>query len=179
MSSNSPAIPTSSKAQAPSGQLSPAQTQPNSAVTGDSYSQRRSGSSFGAGAASRASPTPRSTQQGRKQHKASKRFTRVDDDAIAESVSALASSARLHRTHADQHQLNMRPFNSRKGQTNITHLMNFSLPPRPQNHHHSHGHGRSYRRNPTWGLGSGYHATDKARSVAPASSPRVFPAYTA
>lgn len=60
----------------------------------------------------------------------------------------------------------MRPFNNRKGQTSITHLMNFSLPPRPQNHHHhSHGHGRNYRRNPTWGLGSGYHAVDKARYV--------------
>ncbi|KAF1964330.1 hypothetical protein BU23DRAFT_521279, partial [Bimuria novae-zelandiae CBS 107.79] len=142
--SNPPAIATSSKAQAPSGQLSPAQTQPGSTATSDSYGQRRSGSSFGA--AARPSPTPRGSQQGRKQHKASKRFARVDDDALTES-------------------LNMRPFNSRKGQTNITHLMNFSLPPRPQNNHHSHGHGRSYRRNPTWGLGSGYHATDKARYV--------------
>lgn len=43
--------------------------------------------------------------------------------------------------------------------------MNFSLPPRPQNHHQTHGHGRNYRRNPTWGLGSGYHAVDKARYV--------------
>jgi hypothetical protein len=58
----------------------------------------------------------------------------------------------------------MRPFNNRKGQTSITHLMNFSLPPRPQNHH-SHGYGRNSRRNPTWGLGSGYHAVDKARYV--------------
>lgn len=57
----------------------------------------------------------------------------------------------------------MRPFNNRKGQTSITHLMNFSLPPRPQNH--SHGYGRNNRRNPTWGLGSGYHAVDKARYV--------------
>lgn len=59
----------------------------------------------------------------------------------------------------------MRPFNNRKGQTSITHLMNFSLPPRPHQNHHSHGHGRNYRRNPTWGLGSGYHAIDKARFV--------------
>jgi hypothetical protein len=58
----------------------------------------------------------------------------------------------------------MRPFNNRKGQTSITHLMNFSLPPRPQNHQ-SHGYGRPNRRNPTWGLGSGYHAADKARYV--------------
>jgi hypothetical protein len=61
-------------------------------------------------------------------------------------------------------QLAMRPFNNRKGQTSITHLMNFSLPPRPQNHQ-SHGYGRPNRRNPTWGLGSGYHAADKARYV--------------
>lgn len=57
----------------------------------------------------------------------------------------------------------MRPFNSRKGQTSITHLMSFNLPPRPQNHHG--GHGRNVRRNPTWGMGSGYHAADKARYV--------------
>lgn len=63
-------------------------------------------------------------------------------------------------------QLAMRPLNSRKGQTNITHLMNFSLPPRPQNSsHHPYGGSRNYRRHPTWGLGSGYHAVDKARYV--------------
>jgi hypothetical protein len=58
----------------------------------------------------------------------------------------------------------MRPFSNRKGQTSITHLMNFSLPPRPQNNH-SHGYSRGTRRAPTWGLGSGYHAIDKARFV--------------
>lgn len=88
MSSNS-AIPTSSKATAPSGQLSPAQTQPSSsAATSDSYGQRRSGSSFGAGAATRLA-SPRNTQQVRKQHKASKKFRQADDDAIAETVSFL------------------------------------------------------------------------------------------
>lgn len=55
----------------------------------------------------------------------------------------------------------MRSTTSRKGQTSITHLMNFSLPPRPQYHPPP----RSTRRNPTWGLGSGYHAVDKARYV--------------
>jgi hypothetical protein len=84
--SNPPVIATSSKAQAPSAQPSPAQAQPNSTATSDSYGQRRSGSSFGA--ATRPSPTPRGSQQGRKQHKASKRFPKVDDDAIADSVSA-------------------------------------------------------------------------------------------
>ena len=56
----------------------------------------------------------------------------------------------------------MKSTNSRKGQTSITHLMNFTLPPRPQFHQHS-GYGRNTRRNPTWGLGSGYHAVDKSR----------------
>lgn len=55
----------------------------------------------------------------------------------------------------------MRSTNSRKGQTSITHLMNFSLPPRPQNQPPP----RFRRRYPTWGLGSGYHAVDKARYV--------------
>ncbi|KAF2271167.1 hypothetical protein CC78DRAFT_557175 [Lojkania enalia] len=149
MSSNPPAIPTSSKATTSSGQLSPAQTQPSSIATGDSYGQRRSGgNSFGAGASTRSSPAPRNNQGLRKQNKASKRFRQSDEDAIAESLS-------------------MRPFNSRKGQTSITHLMNFSLPPRPQNYNHytSYGHGSNSRRNPTWGLGSGYHAIDKARYV--------------
>lgn len=96
--SNPPAIATSSKAQAPSGQLSPAQTQPGSAATSDSYGQRRSGSSFGA--AARPTPTPRGSQQGRKQHKASKRFARVDDDAISESVSNNSKRQRAGLTTA-------------------------------------------------------------------------------
>ncbi|KAF2176215.1 hypothetical protein K469DRAFT_700339 [Zopfia rhizophila CBS 207.26] len=147
MSSNPPTIPTSSKVAASSGQLSPAQSLPNFITTGDNYGQRRSGGlgSFGAGASSRASPSPRNNQQSRKQHKGSKRYRQSDEDAIAESLA-------------------MRPFNSRKGQTSITHLMNFSLPPRPQNNHH-HSYPRHYRRNRTWGLGSGYHAVDKARYV--------------
>lgn len=55
----------------------------------------------------------------------------------------------------------MRSTNSRKGQTSITHLMNFSLPPRPQHQPPP----RTRRRYPTWGLGSGYHAVDKAHYV--------------
>lgn len=55
----------------------------------------------------------------------------------------------------------MRSTTSRKGQTSITHLMNFSLPPRPQYEPPP----RYRRRYPTWGLGSGYHAVDKARYV--------------
>ena len=42
--------------------------------------------------------------------------------------------------------------------------MNFTLPPRPQAHPYPF-HARYGRRNPTWGLGSGHHAIDKARCV--------------
>ena len=60
----------------------------------------------------------------------------------------------------------MKSINSRRGQTSITHLMNFSLPPRPYfQQHHNIGSHRHQRQNPTWGLGSGYHAVDKARYV--------------
>ena len=58
----------------------------------------------------------------------------------------------------------MQSTNSRKGRTSITHLLNFTLPPRPQNHQQSFI-GQHTRRNRTWGLGSGYHAVDKARFV--------------
>lgn len=51
---------------------------------------------------------------------------------------------------------------SRRGQTSITHLLNYSSP-RPYRDHNSYA--RTYRRNPTWGPGSGYHAADKARYV--------------
>src|ERR1700712_792712 len=51
--------------------------------------------------------------------------------------------------------------NNRKGQ-NITHLMNFTLPPLA--HHNPHHHGqRIGRRGPSWGASSGYRAIDKAR----------------
>lgn len=51
---------------------------------------------------------------------------------------------------------------SRRGQTSITHLLDYSMPRPVQNHQ---SYARSYRRNPTWGPGSGYHAVDKARYV--------------
>lgn len=145
MSANPPGAIAASKSANTAAQLSPqAQTGPSAA--GDSYGQRRAGGSgsFGAGAASRAYPSPRNSQASKRKHKGAKRPSLADEDAIAESVA-------------------MRSTNSRKGQTSITHLMNFSLPPRPQSHYH--GHGRSYRRNPHWGPGSGYHAADKARYV--------------
>ena len=65
----------------------------------------------------------------------------------------------MHETHA------MRSVNSRKGQTSITHLMNFTLPPRPQYQYQHFNHRHNQTRNRNWGLGSGYHAIDKARYV--------------
>ena len=58
----------------------------------------------------------------------------------------------------------MRSTTSRKGQTSITHLMNFTLPPRPQ-YGHLLPQQRTGRRYPTWGVGSGHHAIDKAQYV--------------
>lgn len=55
----------------------------------------------------------------------------------------------------------MKSSTSRKGQTSITHLMNFSLPPRPQYQPPP----RNIRRYTSYGAGSGYHAVDKARYV--------------
>lgn len=93
---------------------------------------------------------PRNSQASKPKHKAKSKATYrlVDEDAEAE----LASMQNPH---------------GRRGQQSITHLMNFALPPRPQTHQHQFRHGgrRGERKNTTWGLGSGYHAVDKARSV--------------
>jgi hypothetical protein len=91
---------------------------------------------------------PRNTQAAKPKHKSKSKasYRLVDEDAEAEMAS-------------------MQNPNGRRGQQSITHLMNFALPPRPQSHTHQFRHGgrRGERRNTTWGLGSGYHATDKAR----------------
>lgn len=76
----SPLAP-SSKASAPSGPASPAQGQPTSA-SANFFGQQR-----GTAAGGTRSATPRSNQQGKKQHKGSKRFRQPDEDAIEESVS--------------------------------------------------------------------------------------------
>lgn len=51
---------------------------------------------------------------------------------------------------------------SRRGQTSITHLLNYTSPRPFQDHSY---HPRPHRRQPTWGPGSGYHAIDKSRYV--------------
>ncbi|KAJ5928084.1 hypothetical protein N7466_007040 [Penicillium verhagenii] len=116
----------------------------HSTASGDTNTQRRVGGSgnFGAGSSSRNSPTPRNAQGRKNQHKHQKKPRLLDDDEYSESAV-------------------MKSTNSRKGQTSITHLMNFSLPPRPQYQPPP----RNTRRYNTWGAGSGYHAVDKARYV--------------
>ncbi|KAI1336548.1 hypothetical protein F5Y15DRAFT_202324 [Xylariaceae sp. FL0016] len=92
---------------------------------------------------------PRKGQASRKQHRNQRRPLAVlgdrnpdDDDAMAE-IRAVRNAS------------------SRRGQTSITHLLNYSVPTRPYHDHHP----RASRRHPTWGPGSGYHAVDKARFV--------------
>ena len=99
-------------------------------------SQKRSGSSgsHGTSAVTRqGGPQGRNNQPLRRLHKAHRRAQLIDDDTMA---------------------------NTRRGQTSITHLLNFSLPPRPYVQSHDR-HRRIQRANVTWG----YHAADKARYV--------------
>ncbi|KAI0400477.1 hypothetical protein F4802DRAFT_584768 [Xylaria palmicola] len=86
---------------------------------------------------------PRKGQASRKQHRNQRRpnGNPDDDDAMAEMRAVRNAS-------------------SRRGQTSITHLLNYSVPTRHYQDHH-----RAARRHPTWSAGSGYHAADKARFV--------------
>jgi hypothetical protein len=78
--------------------------------SGDTSGFRRSGgSSFGAGSWAKQQPNPRNSQT-KKPNKNSKKYPKLDDDAIAEASA-------------------MRSTTSRKGQTSITHLMNYSIRP--------------------------------------------------
>ncbi|KAI1116329.1 hypothetical protein F5Y14DRAFT_407647 [Nemania sp. NC0429] len=89
------------------------------------------------------SGAPRKGQASRKQHRNQRRpnGNLDDDDAMAELRAVRNAS-------------------SRRGQTSITHLLNYSVPSR-----HYQDHTRAARRHPTWASGSGYHAADKARFV--------------
>ncbi|PYH89755.1 hypothetical protein BO71DRAFT_335974 [Aspergillus ellipticus CBS 707.79] len=144
MSTNPSQIPASSKAvNIP--------TQPVSAIfhppSFEPSQQRPGGSgSFGAGSTSKSESSPRINQRKSNQRKNQPRRQKpprlLDDEDYGESAI-------------------MRSTNSRKGQTSITHLMNFSLPPRPQYQPPP----RNTRRYTSWGPGSGYHAMDKSRYV--------------
>ncbi|KAI0141690.1 hypothetical protein GGR57DRAFT_401477 [Xylariaceae sp. FL1272] len=103
---------------------------------------RRSGLSS---PSSSASAAPRKGQATKKQHRNQRRPGLDDEDSMAE-IKALRNAS------------------SRRGQTSITHLLNYSVPSR---HYRDDDHHRrsSSRRHPTWGPGSGYHPVDKARFV--------------
>ncbi|KAK4249717.1 hypothetical protein C7999DRAFT_12492 [Corynascus novoguineensis] len=96
---------------------------------------------------------PRKGQGSRKQHRNQRRAgmqggpRHIDDEDAMAEIRALRNAS------------------SRRGQTSITHLMSYALPPRPHEGHHHASFSRSYRRNPSWGVGSGYHAADKARYI--------------
>ncbi|PYH42622.1 RING-type E3 ubiquitin transferase MAG2 [Aspergillus saccharolyticus JOP 1030-1] len=136
MSSNPGQIPPSKAVNVPS------QPAPATYHSSEVSAQRRAGGSgsFGAGLTSRAPSSPRNNQAKRIQRQ--RRPKVLDDDDYSESAIMKSST-------------------SRKGQTSITHLMNFSLPPRPQYQPPP----RNARRYTSWGPGSGYHAMDKARYV--------------
>ncbi|KAF2674021.1 hypothetical protein BT63DRAFT_583 [Microthyrium microscopicum] len=118
---------------------------PQASNTGNEAGQRRGGGSgsFGAGAYSRPSVAPRNSSGKKTSSKASKRV-RMDEYTRAEAA-VMRSSA------------------NRRGQTSITHLMEFSHGPRPYlgSHRNYHRHQRS--------SGSSWHghhsALDKSRYV--------------
>ncbi|EEQ32525.1 putative Delta(24(24(1)))-sterol reductase [Microsporum canis] len=135
----------------------PGQSSAPSKLTGTSsqpvsYPQSQSQSySFGPDAASRRVSGPlvggqsssnlasaRNNQSKKANHKRQRKPRLIDEDAIAEATA-------------------MRSTSTRKGQTSITHLMNFSLPPRP--------HSSLFRPHRNVTYHSGYHRVDKARYV--------------
>ncbi|KAI5800245.1 hypothetical protein DFH27DRAFT_558485 [Peziza echinospora] len=124
--------------------------QPSGNSSAGNESSRRSASSSGGGggaaAAARSNQaSPRNNQGGKRTHKNHRKPNTPGLEDYADDHAAMASTG-----------------GNRRG-TSITHLMNWSLPPPT---HQSHPRSRNTsRRNPTWGLGSGYHAVDKARYV--------------
>ncbi|KAL2022007.1 hypothetical protein VTK56DRAFT_6247 [Thermocarpiscus australiensis] len=95
---------------------------------------------------------PRKGQGSRRQHRNQRRPGAQNDRGHLDEEDAMAEIRALRNP------------NSRRGQTSITHLMSYALPPRPHESYHP-SYSRSYRRNPSWGVGSGYHAADKARYI--------------
>jgi hypothetical protein len=102
------------------------------------------------------SPTssmPRKSQGSRKQHRNQRRAgTGEGTHASPDAYDAMAEIRAFRNP------------NSRRGQTSITHLLNYTTT-RAYQHHDHNSYARTYRRNPTWGPGSGHHASDKARYV--------------
>ncbi|KAF4121025.1 Zinc finger, C3HC4 type (RING finger) [Geosmithia morbida] len=102
--------------------------------------------------ASNTNPTPRRGQASRKQHKNQRR----------PGAGGQGSNLNVDEYDALAELRAVRNPSSRRGQTSITHLLSYTSP-RPYHDHNIYS--RSYRRNPAWGPGSGYHASDKARYV--------------
>ncbi|KAK5136141.1 hypothetical protein LTR08_003978 [Meristemomyces frigidus] len=130
-----PAVSSSKAISSSASQLSPAASQAQQFFSNSARAA--------VGNAASRQPAPRNAQAGKPKHKAGKRYLGVDEDE------------RLAMQNV-----------GRRGKTaDITHLMNIALPPRPQQQQY---HRHSYngpRRGNTWGMGTGYHAMDKARYI--------------
>ncbi|KAG6137217.1 hypothetical protein E4U28_004667 [Claviceps purpurea] len=124
----------------------PAQAQAGTVTSSFESSRRPSQPSV-----SSSQPTPRKGQASRKQHKDQRR-----PGAVQRSQSNLDEYDSMAELRA------VRNPSSRRGQTSITHLLNYTASRSFQDHSY---HPRSHRRNPTWGPGSGHHAADKLRYV--------------
>lgn len=127
------------------------QASPGASATQQFFTNDLGARRSGSGVSASRQPLARNVQTNRPKHKGTKRskVLNLDEDVDAERFS-------MQNPHG------------RRGQQSITHLMSFALPPRPHqqqfNHRHNfHGPRRGGRVNQTWGLGSGYHAIDKAR----------------
>ncbi|KAF7548324.1 hypothetical protein G7046_g8720 [Stylonectria norvegica] len=124
---------------------------PQAGPSVSSFESSRRPSQTGSSASSQ--PVPRKGQASRKQHRNQRR---PEIGAGARANSYLDDEDAMADLRA------VRNASSRRGQTSITHLLNYTMP-RPYQDHSSYA--RSYRRNPTWGPGSGHHTADKARYV--------------
>ncbi|OAA53009.1 Zinc finger domain-containing protein, C3HC4 RING-type [Cordyceps fumosorosea ARSEF 2679] len=101
-------------------------------------------------AATSAQPTPRKGQGFRKQHR-NQRRPGLGDRMV---------HSPLDRDDAFAEMRAVRNPSSRRGQTSITHLLNYTAPRTARDHNF---HPRPHRRHPN--AGSGYHAVDKSRYV--------------
>ncbi|EEU44995.1 uncharacterized protein NECHADRAFT_41507 [Fusarium vanettenii 77-13-4] len=133
------------------GKSAPAPSNPPAIQAGPSTSSFESSRRPSQAGSSSAQSMPRKAQGARKQHRSQRRPGLGDRSNTGPDDEDAMAELRAFRNP-----------NSRRGQTSITHLLNYSMP-RPVQDHHTHA--RHPRRNPTWGLGSGYHAVDKARYV--------------
>ncbi|KJK82378.1 hypothetical protein H634G_02572 [Metarhizium anisopliae BRIP 53293] len=123
-------------------------SQPQAGPTTSSFESTRRPSQPGP---SSAQSMPRKGQASRKQHKNQRRPSA--DQRLHGNPDEYDAMAEIRA---------VRNPSSRRGQTSITHLLNYTTPRHFQDHSY---HPRSYRRNPSWGPGSGRHAADKSRYV--------------